>query len=1086
MRIEILGGGNEVGASCVLCQLGDANILVDAGIRMGSGTGTGLPADSLPDLSRLSDLGQLDAVLVTHAHLDHTGALPLVHQAFPETPIYATAPTARLAQVLLADALRIMGIKAEQEAEIPLYNAVMVERMFTRVVPITFGTGPVPVASGIEAEFFPAGHILGAASVVIRAEEGTLLVTGDFSRSDQRTVAGMTLPPCRPDVLITESTYGNRLHANREAEETRLVETITAAIERGGTVLIPAFALGRAQEVLLILQDFQRRGLLPTVPIWVDGMVRSICEVYSDFPAYLMPYLRRRIEQNGNPFYRANGQIRPVTRSTQREEILRSGPSIIVASSGMLSGGPSQFYAFNLARDPRSAILLTGYQDEESPGRKILAIAEQGGGYLSYEGESAEINCEINKYGLSAHADAAEIAALVQATQAKNILLVHGDDEARVQLENLLQGLPVSLPNNGEAFTYDGKTASRRASAKASDPAGKSPSKGSCLPGIPPDLEQLWEKVARGSRRQRISSRAYSPAELAKLGWGLYCPPNLIEELAEKLQQENPYFVPDRKRPYLYRAKPAAQVAVDKERQQLMQQLKEWLPGKLIVLSAGDEIVPGICFSCGEMGFQAVRVGESETDYVPDDLLAVVGDWQVEEPFDPGREKTRLHRVQLKAETLTRAIPPILLGEVLSGKQGELMELSLEEICSQLRCRTDRPALTAVDEPLILHLAAAWQLARHRDLFSCRIENGITFCRLSGPEVTNELIRNAHAESKAKANPEAGPQTAEPLEMNQALAAVDQLLPPETGLYRKGADISSRTLLLYFNFPAAATTRYRREIDELSALTGWQIKVNKNPNGEALRRLALSLLPREAKVRKGPSLRLPQRQVEIKLAGKLETACGSTDDNTDGRSNPYEEAVRRFAAETGLQLVLTFEEGKSISFTGDRPQAGANEINEKIENESGLILPPEEAESPPMEINAAYRFIRTCFDALEVEVCKTGKKVDPVSGLEYIEISFISPRVGEQHRKTLVDIARETGWPVAICPNPNQHAIMDFILRVVPGHWEPAPTASFYPEKGLWAIRVGSLPEDEAELRKIQELFRDYCGYELQFTVRKG
>lgn len=1167
MKIEVLGGGSEVGASCILCQMGESNILIDAGIRMGGKSDIGTPADSLPDLSRLSDIGGLDAILVTHAHLDHTGALPLVHQAFPKTPIYATAPTVQLMQVLLADALRIMTIKAEQEAEIPLYDPVTVGQMFTRVVPVNFGQGPVQLTPGISAEFFPAGHILGAALVGIRGPEGSLLVSGDFSRSDQRTVAGMTLPKFRPDVLVTESTYGNRLHANRAAEERRLIDTIARTIGRGGSVLIPAFALGRSQEVLLTLQHFQAQDMFPSVPIWVDGLVRSVCEVYANFPEYLMPSLRRRVEESGNPFYWKKGYIRAVGRASEREKLLKSGPCIIVASSGMLSGGPSQFYAFQMASDPRNAILLTGYQDEESPGKKLLEIAESGGGYFSYEGQSVEIVCEMNKYGLSAHADAAEIAAFVRALEPEAVLLVHGDEDARAKLAPMLSGLAVHLPDNGETFTYT----SSRASSCWKAVAGNVAPGGGFQPGSQPglradsqpgsgrtgalsasstgqgvsgsqgqgpgrsrepivasgDLAKLWEKVAEQAKNRKIAARAYSVAELAQLWYGRDVATDRVERLQALLNEPNPYFSSDWKRPYLYRARPAAAVALEEKRRQRMQELAEFLVGKLILVkNPAGGVVPAICFSTGQSGFEAIKVGKSSTEHIPEDLVAVIGDWDMETPFDPGKEKTRLHAVNQQARLLRRMISldsllkvmlpatvvangiPLEVEEKATEKvekpaaeeaiDGKMQAYSLGEIAAALASGDEGIPARLADDGYTFHLAVAWRLALHPDVFSLVVDaGGKTLCSLQDVTLAREILagKTSVSEEDEDRGDMEGDEVGEPLEMNQALAAVDQLLPPDTGLYRKGADVNSHTLLLYFNFPRVAAERYKREIDELSTLTGWQVKLNENPNQEALRRLALEVLPPGVKVKKGPSIRLVEEKVELKLEADPAQAVGRSVDGTGGLGSGmpdaiYREAIERFEAETGMRLVLNFADGSVLSSTAQGSASSSGDVGQGDKGKSAgdqhshlILARGSEQPRSPMEINAAYNFIKDRFAHLGVEVYKTGKKYDPAVGKEYIEITFISPLIGEKHKETLRELARETGWPIRISPNPNQHAISDFLREVVPREWGPAASASFYPARGVWAITVTSLPEDDTEVAKIRERFNQYCGYELEFRT---
>ncbi len=352
MQITFLGGADEVGASSILIEIAGRRLLVDAGIRPTPKARWGLAGDQLPDLSLIQH-GGLDAILVTHAHTDHTGALELVSERYPGVPVYATPVTIELTRVLHHDARRIMQARLEEEGELPLYDQVATARLLAAFTPVAMRQ-PLTLAPGLTATFFPAGHIAGAAMIGLASDEGRVLISGDISISPQRTVDGARPPAFAADVLILESTYGGRLHANRLVEERRLVDTVATITAGGGKVLIPAFALGRAQELLLTLGEFQRQGELAGVPVWADGMVRAICQAYSSFPEALPLAL----QEQGARFF--SEQIRPVASAAQRNALLwEAGPAVIVSSSGMLAGGPSLAYARALAGQPQHAILLT-------------------------------------------------------------------------------------------------------------------------------------------------------------------------------------------------------------------------------------------------------------------------------------------------------------------------------------------------------------------------------------------------------------------------------------------------------------------------------------------------------------------------------------------------------------------------------------------------------------------------------------------------------------------------------------------------------------------------------------------------------
>lgn len=445
LKISVLGGGSEIGASCLHIQIGKTNLIIDAGMRVHGD-------EPLPAIGMLDDLGKPDAILVTHAHADHIGALPVVHRIYPDVPIFANPPTADLMQIMMRDSFKIMTQRCMDRRTLIPYTKEQMEETL-RALRLFPANGQMTVGDA-SVTLHRAGHILGAVMFTIETGEEKLLVSGDLSFKAGRTIPGAEVPTgSRPDALIIESTYGNREHSDRNTEEKRLADNVAEVIAAGGFALIPAFALGRAQEVLLILQDYMDRGLIPQFPIYVDGLVTPISKIYRRYPHYLKGPVAHRIQQNGDAFL-TEGRCTAV-EPKDREQVLKGKPACIVASSGMLIGGASVWYAERLVGSEKNAVFITGYQDEESPGRKLLSLAEGESRELELNGVVHQVKCRVDKYGLSAHGDAGELTRFISMIRPAKTLIVHGDDEARTALlERIDRRSHPLLTENGEAYTF--------------------------------------------------------------------------------------------------------------------------------------------------------------------------------------------------------------------------------------------------------------------------------------------------------------------------------------------------------------------------------------------------------------------------------------------------------------------------------------------------------------------------------------------------------------------------------------------------------------------------------------------------------
>lgn len=537
MNLHFLGGAMEIGGSCIYLKTAGRGILMDSGIRQ-----SGMK-DPLPDFRTLQEQGGLDAILISHAHMDHIGTLPLVSKAYPNAPIYMTAMTADLTRVLLYDSLKIMN---NREGEIPHYSEQDVLAMLGRIHVVGFQM-PFPILEDITLTFYPAGHIAGAACIYLTTPDGSLFYSGDFSAFSQRTIEGISIPRLRPDAAIVETTYGNRLHANRQVEEKRLVELVRECILERRKILIPAFALGRAQEVLLILRTAIQNQEIPAVPVYVDGMVRDINTMYTRNPTFLKNALAKRIMKGNEPFY--TKEIQAVAPMQNREELLSgSDPAIFLSSSGMLTGGPSVQYAQKLASSENACIIITGYQDEESPGRKLLNLLENPeDASLSLNGSSVPVKCRIEQVGLSAHGDKLEIQSLLDRLSPRHIFLVHGNQDSMEELGHELAKQDyrrqVYLPECGQSYEITFRRKRKQTPFIPAYTLQRTQEYTSA------DAKLLWEYW-----QEHYPGMHFAVSQIAYIWYGKPISDDTILQSMQKELGESSYFVPNARRLFLWDA----------------------------------------------------------------------------------------------------------------------------------------------------------------------------------------------------------------------------------------------------------------------------------------------------------------------------------------------------------------------------------------------------------------------------------------------------------------------------------------------------------------------------------------------------
>lgn len=420
-----LGGVGEVGANCYILEAGGLRILLDCGFHPKK---EGM--ECLPDFSYLD--GPPDAIVVSHAHIDHCGALPYILKLHPGVPIFTTAPTAQIMDRMLHNSVSVMGILKKERGieDYPLYEHQDVEAVKRQTVTVNVNE-PFSVVEGspVTLRFIPAGHVLGSVSIRIDAPECRLFYTGDICTTDQELVKRFVPPDDAEtvDTLIIESTYG----ANEDAdgfnyfdEAQRFASDMVEVLDRGGVVLVPSFALGRAQEILNIIARFQSTGVLPDVPVYASGLGRAIYEVYDRFSDFLKPNADlcplsdfERVGDVWNP-------------NVVRELIRKS--CIIVATSGMMiENTPSAMIAQQLIKEERHAIFFVGYCDPETLGHKVKHAGVGDSFTFTLGGKPVENKLtDIGAYHFSAHAPRNALREVVGSFKPEHLILVHGDPPA--------------------------------------------------------------------------------------------------------------------------------------------------------------------------------------------------------------------------------------------------------------------------------------------------------------------------------------------------------------------------------------------------------------------------------------------------------------------------------------------------------------------------------------------------------------------------------------------------------------------------------------------------------------------------------
>jgi len=455
MNVTFLGAAREVTGSCHLLRVGASSVALDFGMFQGHRAEAEQKNLTLPFTP-----SELSAVILSHAHIDHSGRLPLLARYGFDRPVYATPATRDLCAIMLADSAHIQEKDAEFLAKrrrahaAPLYDQRDVARLMRKMISIPYDT-PFDVAPGIRATFVEAGHILGSASVVLECREGStsrrIVFSGDVGRWGLPIIRDPE-PPLGADVVIMESTYGNRDHPPVDSMPDRLGEIVRETAARGGRVLIPSFAVGRSQEILYDLHRLTRANAIPPIPIVLDSpLAIAATGVFAANPdafdrgEELVTAVRDIFDF---------GQLEFARDATESKALnTRHGPMIIIAASGMAEAGRILHHLANGAGDQRNTILIVGFQAEHTLGRRIVERRPT----LKIYGDEVPLRAHVEVLnGYSAHADRGELRkwlAVVRGTRENlPVHLVHGEPAAQQALAESLgaDGYVVNVPARGE------------------------------------------------------------------------------------------------------------------------------------------------------------------------------------------------------------------------------------------------------------------------------------------------------------------------------------------------------------------------------------------------------------------------------------------------------------------------------------------------------------------------------------------------------------------------------------------------------------------------------------------------------------
>ncbi|KAF9349513.1 Integrator complex subunit 11 [Mortierella sp. AD094] len=446
MTIQIvpLGAGQDVGRSCILVTIGGKNIMLDCGMHMGFND-----ERRFPDFSYISKTGDftemLDCVIISHFHLDHCGALPFFTEMCGyDGNIYMTHPTKAICPILLEDYRKI---SVDRKGERNFFTSQNIKDCMKKVIAVNLHQ-TIMVDDDLEICAYYAGHVLGAAMFYIRVGEESLVYTGDYNMTPDRHLGSAWIDKVRPDVLITESTYATTIRDSKRSRERDFLKKVHDCVAGGGNVIIPVFALGRAQELCILIETYWERMDLK-VPIYFSA---GLTEKANHFYRLFINWTNEKIKST---FVHRNMFDFKHIKAWDRSYIDATGPMVVFATPGMLHSGTSLELFKKWAPDPKNMVIMPGYCVAGTVGSKVLAGEKK----IQIDAfTSVDVNLQVKNLSFSAHADAKGIMQLIRQCEAKNVVLVHGEKSSMGFLKSRIMtefGIPCFDPANGTTVSIE-------------------------------------------------------------------------------------------------------------------------------------------------------------------------------------------------------------------------------------------------------------------------------------------------------------------------------------------------------------------------------------------------------------------------------------------------------------------------------------------------------------------------------------------------------------------------------------------------------------------------------------------------------